>query len=62
MTSGDLLQSSGYVILKPEKELQHKLHRAVWDRNFDKVRQLLEENRKKGKIKHSIKAQDKGGR
>lgn len=56
------MPSSGYTILKPEKELPHKLLRAVWKSNTSKVLLLLEEKTSKGKPKHNIDAVDKLGR
>ncbi|XP_019853678.1 PREDICTED: coiled-coil domain-containing protein 18-like [Amphimedon queenslandica] len=53
----------GYTILKPDKELPFKLHRAVWNARTEKLMHLLEENSgKSGKPKHDPNAVDKKGR
>ena len=50
----------GYVIKKPDKELNHKLHRAVWNNKDDKVCQIIEERTgTRGKEKHNLLAVDK---
>ena len=58
-----VVHADGYTILKPDKELPFKLHRAVWNGRTEKVIQLLEENTgKSGKPKHDVNAVDKKGR
>ena len=58
-----VVHADGYTILKPDKELPFKLHRAVWNGRTEKVIQLLEENTgKSGKSKHDVNAVDKKGR
>lgn len=54
---------NGYIILKPDKELPHRLHRAVWKRRKEKVTMLLNETSgRNGEPKYDVNAVDKQGR